>query len=384
MRIFISYPREHEESAKIIYWTLQNRGLLNVFLDSETLHVGDAWKVAIETQIRKANVLIILYDHGAASDKSRYFCTELGHHIKEECKNNEKFIITVLFSPETLKENNLPIYLKGRQVIASPAEEIDHGSIDSVIQRVQGLEAERQNKKRKYTLVGSLLVAAMVILVVILIVPPRPIRHDSHPDHQATQNIAKKTCEELLTGKQYDFWGSYTLIEEDGIRATSEAGTWKLKSCEESSAPKGRYILNGEEETTQRVEVEINGKYYHVAQAQNDSRSKLTIDKDGRLVDRQIYYDSEGPFNGRPKIVPRKNEQVWKRYEGDIWKKLDKYEVRLEDLHLKAAKNMHCIPTRGRREDNREIIAFTCVIDPSSSDRPKYYTRVMMKGIDRS
>jgi hypothetical protein len=347
--------------------------------------------------------LIILYHHGAASDKSRYFCAELGHHVKEECKNNGKLIITVLFPPTTPK--NLPTYLTARHIIETTTDGIDHGSIERVIGGVQRWEAERQKTERqeaerrkaetrrdiqnKDTSVFSLLIAAIVMLTVIVIYIQSKPPHDS-PD-TGTESpssdpwaVSKKTCEELLLGKQYDVWGGYTLIEQDHIKATSEAGTWKLKSCEKNWAPAGTYILHGEEKTEQKVEVEINGKYHHVAQAENESRSILIIGKDGGLVDRKIDYEHEGRFNGIPKIdhVGR-TEQVWKKHEGDILKALDKYKEHLAALHIKASKNMHCIPTRGKREDNREVIAFTCVIDPSASDWPKY-TRVMVKGIDRS
>ncbi len=403
MHIFISYPREFEQSAENIYWELLNRGFAYVFLDSETLRAGNKWKVGIEEQIRKADVFIILYDHGAASDKSRYFSTELGHRIKEECKNNEKLIITVIFPPATLKENNLPIYLKARQVIASTSEEIDHPSIDRVIQRVQALEAERReverrgtesreaerrNERRKYTLVVYLLMAVILILAGIVMVGLERKPPGFYPDNTPTQELevnkppdpwarSRETCENLRG--VYQLWGRYTLIEEQGIKATSEKGTWEAKSCEQNSASEGTYILNGEEKTEQKVEVEINGKYEYVARAENESRSKVTIDKDGELFDRQINYEFEAPYNGIPRIDHvRKTEQVWKKHEGVILKKLGAYQARLEELHREAVKSMHCTPTRGKKEDDREVIAFTCVIDRSSDDAPKY-TRVMVK-----
>ena len=398
MRIFISYPREFEKSADKIYWELQSRGFLDVFLDSETIHAGDTWKVVIERQIREASVFIILYDHGAAEDKSRYFCAEL-ELIKEECKNIGKLIITVLFPP-AMREN-LPAYLDQRQVIASATNEIDPRSIDKVIGEVQRREAKRrrdiQSETRKQTLAFTMLIATILAVAGIAAfrlsssgsMPPNPPLGNTTTREPVSGNtagddpwaVSKKTCEELLNGKQFDLWGSYTLIEEEkqGIRATSKAAKWKTINCEKIAEPEGTYILNGQEETTHEVLVKINDKYKYVADAKNKSLSELTINKAGMLVDRRISYPPDGEFHGKPKIDEvNTTENFWKEHRSYIREKLERYKEIVRQIHEKADKTMHCVPTRGRRKDNRELIAFTCVIDPSSFDYPKY-TRVMMK-----
>jgi hypothetical protein len=277
MRIFISYPREFEESADKIYWELLSRGFWEVFLDKETLHIGDHWKIEIEKRIREANVFVILYDPGAEKDTTRYFCRELRRikeRIKEQCENIEKLIIPVLFPPT--KEKDLPGYLRCNNAIVSAGDghtmkAIDPSCIDTIIERVERLRKERQeaessrdvHKIRKYTLAFALPIAAILILVgVVKIMQGSP---------------GQEACESLK-GK-YRLRGSYTYLEVPGIRATSFEGEWTAHNCKKHPEQEGAYELEGSEWTKQKIEVMIENEYQLVAYARNESNSVFTISK---------------------------------------------------------------------------------------------------------
>lgn len=369
MRIFISYPREFEESAEKIYWELLSLGFWEVFLDKETLHIGDHWKVEIEKRIREANVFIILYDPGAEKDTKRYFCRELRRikeRIKEQCENIEKLIIPVLFPPT--KEKDLPAYLHCRNAIVSAGdgrtmEAIDPSSIDAIIRRVEGLKKEKQdaessryvqNKKRlKYMLAFALPIAAILILVGV---------------HRIVQGSSgQETCESLK-GK-YRLRGSYTYLEVPGIRSTSFDGEWTAHSCKKHPEQEGVYELEGSEWTKQKIEVMIEKEYQLVAYARNESNSVFTISKAGGLVDRKILY----PKIEKPAVEPDDlSKRIWKVYESRIREMLQEYEKYVVEKHRKAHDALHCIPTRGKNGDSQDIIASVCPSDPP-------YVRVMEK-----
>lgn len=391
MRIFISYPREFAKSAEKIYWELQSRGFLDVFLDSETIHAGDTWKVVLEKQIREASVLIILYDHGAAEDKNRYFCAEL-ERIKEECKYIEKLIITVLFPPTT--RENLPPYLDARQVIASTTKEIDPRSIDKVIGEVQRREAERQgniqSERRKQTLAFTLLIAAILILTGIVIFRPSGSRStlpDTSLVHPTTQNLgpantpdpwadSQKTCEDLKGS--YNLLGEYVYIEEPDLKATAVNGRWEATICKRIAEPKGTYTLEGIEETTHLVRIKINDTYKQV-NATNQSRSEITINKDGQLTDRKIFFSVDGKPKGDP-VIDELDPigTLSKREANHVTAKLKRYKKLVREKHEAAEKYMHCIPARGKNTDNQEVIASICKHNPSSPNS-LYYIRAMVR-----
>jgi TIR domain len=407
-KIMISYRRQDsaDVSCRIYEWLEEEFGRNSVFLDVDSIPCGVDFRKQLDEEVAKCDVFIAVIGPDWMGAKDSEDTSRL--------EDPEDFVRIEIESALTRKIPVIPVLVRGAKMPTAerlPPSMQDlryrhgmevrpgtdfHSDMNELIKRLKEdhrlkdkprlpnkLVAALQVYKAKLgqtqplILGGIALIALIGIVVLITIGTEQNLVSGKAPSPPWARS--KETCEKLIG--DYQLWGSYTLIEEQGIKATSEKGTWKAKSCEESSAPEGMYILNGEEKTEQKVEVkiEINGKYEHVAQAENDSRSKLTIDKEGRLVDRQIYYEREGPFNGVPKIRPvRETEQVWKKHEGHIRKKLAEYEVLLEDRHLKATKNMHCIPTRGKKGDNRDVIAFTCVIDPSSSDIPKY-TRVMVK-----
>jgi hypothetical protein len=182
---------------------------------------------------------------------------------------------------------------------------------------------------------------------------------------------SKTTCEELRG--HYNLWGGYTYIEEQGIKATSSNGSWKAQNCKLVAKPEGTYILEGEEETTHEVGIKINDTYELVALATNKSSSELTIDKDGRLADRRIFFPVDGELHGIPNIKELNTTgKLWKERRSYIEEKLEIYKELVRKRHEAAANNMHCIPTRGKNKDNQEVIASICPSAPN-------YVRVMVK-----
>lgn len=367
MRIFISYPREFEKSAEVIYWELQSRGFLDVFLDSEAIHAGDTWKVGIEKQIREASVFIILYDHEAAEDKSRYFCAEL-KRINEECKNIEKLIITVLFPPTTKDQLQTP--LKFRQYIASTTKEIDPPSIDMVIGEVRRREAERQeaerqeaerlrnieNARRKKIRLYSLLIIAILIMVGLVELWPG--------------SSGLETCERLKG--TYRLRGSYVYLDVPGIRATSYEGSWTAHNCKKIVGQEGAYELEGREWTKQKIEFNIGNGYEPVAYARNESNSALIINKAGGLADRRISFTELD----KPSIelYDLSKKESWKLHSARIREMVKEYEKHVEKKHRSAQESMHCIPALAKNNQNQDIIASICPSDPP-------YVRVMEKSL---
>ena len=394
MRVFISYPRELQESAKKIEAQLQHRKF-DTFLDTEQINPSQAWQLVIENEIKKASVFVILYDSGAAADKTRYFSVEIDHiigHIKEQLEASQKQIIPVIFHPTTPED--LPHFLEDLQAIKATTNGLtDKGKDLHWIYKVIK-EAERlrniQNERRKQRLTVSLLIAAILILAGIIIfllsVPrsPDPTLSTAEPKPlepvpATTSNDpwadSKRTCEELRG--IYNLLGSYVYIEEPDIKATSVHGSWEAKNCKRIEKPEGTFILEGGEVTTHQVEIKINNTYVHV-EATNKSLSVLTINKGGGLAERRIFFPVDGEHDGIPKIKrPNTTDRFWKEHRNHIERKLEIYERLVLDKHIKAEKDMRCIPTRGKNRDNQEVIASICSHSPNDSSNN--YTRVMVK-----
>lgn len=378
-KILISYRRQDSSdiTGRIHDRLIEQFGKDAVFKDVDSIPGGLDFRRCLAEHLATCDVMLVVMGPDWMGSQDRETQTKLGDttdYVRievESALSRQIPVIPVLvkgaeFPPvERLPSSICDLFYRQRlEVRADPAF---HGDMNRVIKNL--ITVLKVDQPVKPAQLQPRILVGIALIVLIGTVALIPI--------MTQLSGSKETCEKLIG--DYKLWVSYIFMEEKGIKATSETGTWKAKNCEESPASGGMYILNGEEKTEQKVEVEINGKYEHVAQAENDSRSKLTIGKDGRLVDREIYYEREGPFNGIPRINHvRKTEQVWKKHEGDILKQLDTYQVRLEERHRQAVKNMHCIPTRGKTEDNREVIAFTCMMDPGSPGGPKY-TRVMVK-----
>ena len=87
MLVFISYPREFEVIATRLDAELQDHGI-DKFLDRESIHLADPWKLPIESSIKKAGIYIVLYLPEAAVP-GRFFKNEMDR-IQTACKNDIK------------------------------------------------------------------------------------------------------------------------------------------------------------------------------------------------------------------------------------------------------------------------------------------------------
>lgn len=394
MRIFISYPREFQEFAEKIEAELQNRHF-DTFLDRHKINPSQAWTVEIERQIKRSKVYVILYDPEVAKDKNRYFGVEI-EHIRKQLERSLKPIRHVIFHPKDIvpvifdPKTELPAYLQCRHPIEAITNELtDKRNAPNWIHEVTTgvVKLRKDDQVRTFTLT----IAALLTLVGIVSVwlggsksrdlgpsvdGPKP--QESVPDKPPTDPWAfsQQTCEDLKGS--YNLLGEYVYIEEPDLTATAVYGRWEATICKRIAEPKGTYTLEGKEETTHLVRIKFNNTYKQV-KAINQSRSEITINKDGRLTDRKIFFSVDGKPKGDPEIeeldpiVP-----LSKREASHVKVKLKQYKKLVREKHEAAEKYMHCIPARGTNKDNQEVIASICQHNPSSSNSP-YYIRAMVR-----
>ena len=94
-KVFISYAREDERTAKRIYKDLESQGV-QAWLDKFSLLPGQNWKIEIEHAIRRSNYFIALLSSKSLS-KRGYVQKELrkGLDILDEFPDSEIFLIPV-------------------------------------------------------------------------------------------------------------------------------------------------------------------------------------------------------------------------------------------------------------------------------------------------
>lgn len=90
MNIFISYPRELVEKARLIAsepTDLAN----NIFIDEDSIGYSEEWKKSINEGLKKSDIFIILYnlDKEETGSPGRFIKTEIDLIIKE-IKNKPK------------------------------------------------------------------------------------------------------------------------------------------------------------------------------------------------------------------------------------------------------------------------------------------------------
>lgn len=395
MRIFISYPREFQEYAEKIEAELQNRHF-DTFLDRHKINPSQAWTVEIERQIKRSKVYVILYDPAAAADETRYFAVEI-NHIRKQLEGSlkpirriifSKHVVPVIFHPTTTKD--LPAYLECRQAVeATTNEHTDKRKntqwIYKVIKGVEKLRKEKQIRSFTLTMVAMLFLACIYIfLPSVLRSPPstlsaavsNPLKPKPDNAPEDPWEFSQQACKDLKGS--YNLLGEYVYIEEPDLKATAVNGRWEATICKRIEEPKGTYILEGKEETTHLVRIKINNTYKQV-NATNQSRSEITINKDGRLTDRRIFFLVDGKPKGDP-VIDELDPigTLSKREANHVEAKLKQYKKLVREKHEAAEKHMHCIPARGKNTDNQEVIASICTHNPSSPNSP-YYIRAMVR-----
>jgi hypothetical protein len=117
-RIFISYASEDKDLAYRLYNALETfkRSLydsdsLDIFLDKESLEVGDRWKNVIDKAIRKSHYFILLLSQNSIK-KSKYVQQELKSALKKaHRKRSEKYLIPIRLDnceiPEEIHEYHI-------------------------------------------------------------------------------------------------------------------------------------------------------------------------------------------------------------------------------------------------------------------------------------
>lgn len=387
MRIFISYPREFQEFAEKIKAELRNRHF-NAFLDKHKLKPSQAWTVEIERQIKRSNVYVILYDPAAAADRNRYFHVEI-ELIKKELEGNlspirralfPKHVVPVIFDPTT----NLPADLQYLHAVLVTKENYpDKEQVPQWIYKVSERVKELKKDEQKRSL--TLTIAAILTLVSTVMIAPgftnslitdslSVIKTTAGPVTVKMPKKASAESEDLCKSLEGEYQLAeeykYVYMEQKGIRATSVDGSWENVTCKENvhKEQEGAYLLEGKDKTKHRIEIKINGKYEYVADGTNKSDSEITINRDGGLTNRRIFYR----FDEKPETTKRNlSERFWKEHERLIDDKLKDYAALIEEKHRSAHGKPLCIPMHGKKDDI-DVIASLC-----SGDRA--YIRVMKK-----
>lgn len=371
MLVFIAYPREFEELAIKLEVDLNDRNF-ETFLDREDIKPSELWKLKIEANIKKASVFIILYDPKAANP-SRYFFVELGR-IKEECKRNAKKIITVIFSPT--KPKDLPPHLNNHQLIEATTNGLtDTGNddywINNVVHEIERLKSSQKEGIKQWRKVIFPVTAIITLAGMVMTALLYQKLNDRSVVYTATPS--ESTCKSLLGNYHFPLGYEYVYIDkqEKGIRATSYDGSWNAPeedNCKRGEQ-EGTFIFKGDDTTVHKIEIKLNNKYEHIANATNKHASEITIGKDGRLGKRELFF----PVDGKPEIERiGLDRKIWRTHEEYFKAKLDEYETVLRTKYREAHKRKRCTATLGKDENNRDVIASICPGDPG-------YIRVMEK-----
>ena len=353
MLVFISYPRNFENMALTLRTELINRNI-DTFIDTEDLNHSDVWKPEIENNISQSSVIIILYDHTAYKDQSRYFSTELdcikNAIYKNKIKN--KKLITVYFPPTEPKD--LPHFLRSYNLLkAEVNSEIDNGSDDKWISTITR-EIESLKRYRLYKIALSIIILICITIFVIIFIDTKPnFKNFSWP----WSDISYKKCESLIGEYHQKPDLEYTYIDEDRIKAMSSIGNWKAEKCTQYD---GFTLLEGTETITHELSIEVNGKYEHIANPFFSFESSISIDKDGHSKKRTLS------FKQNTVITPNFNKTYYKLNKSDkelIDNKYKSYESIARAKLTDANDNLTCIPLIDKvtiTDEQKTLIASVC------------------------
>lgn len=166
MLVFISYPREYGAVAEALDAELRSRNV-DTFLDKEKIAPSDVWQLKIESNIKKADIFVVLYLPEAAT-RERFFLTETERIKTAYGNDSRKKLITVIFSPTTPKD--LPAYFRTHQILIADAIGLDEDEkdgywINQVVQEVQRLKEKIKLKWRQVIARTALAIGVTVIVL---------------------------------------------------------------------------------------------------------------------------------------------------------------------------------------------------------------------------
>ena len=354
MLVFISYPREFEKVAATLDAELKSRKIAT-FLDKESINLTDVWKLEIESNIKRADIFVVLYLPEAATS-NRFFRTET-ERIQNECvENNAQRLITVIFPPTTPR--NLPAFFRSHQVLMAEAngdceDERDGYWIDQIVQEVERLKKEEENKKRRkwrQIIARTALAAGMVIIALLY----NKVSGQEKPDGESMCSSLKGL---------YKLYTDYEFINTGDIKVTVRSGTWNANTC--TKGEEGAYVLEGNDTSQHDIELLFNGKYEHVAITVTKYSSEIFIDENGQLIRRTLHYPDEQP---RPELVKYDLRKMGlKDKEEYINRKMDEY-VKIRTRKLQLLKTKFCHPAL-LNNNGMTLLAFLC----------EGYTRAMIR-----
>lgn len=371
MLVFISYPREFEKVAATLDAELKSRKIVT-FLDKENINLTDVWRLEIESNIKRAGIFIVLYLPEAATP-NRFFRIET-ERIQNECaENNAQRLITVIFPPTTPR--NLPAFFRSHQVLMAEAkgdceDERDGYWIDQIVQEVERLKKEEENKKRRKwrQIVARTALAAGVVIIGLLYIQLsntkmeiintekklKEARQEKLPDGESMCNSLKG---------RYKLYTDYEFINTGDIKVTVRSGTWNADTC--TKGEEDAYVLEGNDTSQHDIELLFNGKYEHVATTVTKYSSEIFIDKNGQLIRRTLHYPDDQP---KPESLRQDLEKIGLKVKEDyINRKMDEY-VKIRTRKLQLLKTKFCHPAL-LNNNGMTLLAFLC----------EGYTRAMIR-----
>jgi len=156
MKVFLSYPREHEDDAAYLTTALRNHGF-DVFLDQESITPGQDWDVAIQENIANSHIFVILFDPSAA-EEHRYFSIEI-REIEERLPERKTLGRVLLYGEDAAEALPPKLARFHATQVTGPRE----GWAGRVTKASVDFRRSRRNKMAQY--VG---LAAAVVTIVAL------------------------------------------------------------------------------------------------------------------------------------------------------------------------------------------------------------------------
>ncbi|MEO8787157.1 MAG: toll/interleukin-1 receptor domain-containing protein, partial [Chitinophagaceae bacterium] len=305
MLVFLSYPSEFKEVAEALDAELRRRKI-DTFYDKKGIKLGDDWQGAIEINIEKAYVFVVLYSPEAANT-SKFYLREI-ERIEAACEKGLQRVIPVIFNPTKIVD--VPTFYQQHQLITSETEgrvkeKRDDYWIAQIAQELERLKAIRDKLKQRQIISRSAqaLGAITIVLLSISLFNTKTVLTDTKTALTDTEEAFIKVEENLqfLQGKfdgeklchsligKFTLHQNYIFVEthEKDARSTATRATWNAQGCVPNKR-NGDFVLKGEEDTDFDIEAIIDGKYERIATARYLYGSEVNIRKDGTLVGRSF------------------------------------------------------------------------------------------------
>lgn len=371
MNIFISYPRELKEKARIIASEV-NALEDDVFIDEDSIDYTEEWKKKINEGLKRSNIFIILYnlDEISSQDPSRYINTEIKLIEKEIKRKPKKKAIVVVFPPS--KTKTIPPFFRRFNIINYNEGDIaDYDWTNKVIESIENVKKKEKLLKWIKIISPILLISSSIVYLYNIgkIFPkPTPSEKDI-----ITEPVKPELCS--LSGsvpnQTYSMANSYIYINEtfEGVKflGISKEGSWNSVQCIERE---GKFFLEGEEQTTHDIFFSENDQpLSYFGSSTNNTKSSISFSSKG-FPDIRIF-------------TKPTNYNVTAKCDNPMCDKEPEKKKYLEEKYINLVKKKHKNQENQGNEICKPLIAKGS--DFNKDDRSIYivsicknYTRVML------